>query len=149
MLNGASAAGSDRAVIAQTAGAMFETFDEPVVTDSQAVEGRSEGAGNGPRLLAAGEVAAPPPSSARTTRPEIPRAKPTGACSFPPPTHGPAVDVLEPSSGVQQACNRGRVGKCAGMPDFGSRKRPPLMTLGWCRGNPCSVEFARFRKLSG
>jgi hypothetical protein len=32
--------------------------------------------------------------------------------------------------------------------EFGTDRKPPLMTVGWCHWHPCSVEFPRFRKLS-
>jgi hypothetical protein len=31
--------------------------------------------------------------------------------------------------------------------DFGSDKKPTLMTVGWCRWYPCLLRFPRFRKL--
>jgi hypothetical protein len=30
--------------------------------------------------------------------------------------------------------------------DLGSDRKPPLVTLGWCRWYPCSLKFPRFRK---
>jgi hypothetical protein len=31
--------------------------------------------------------------------------------------------------------------------DIGSKGKPPLVSLGWCRWYPCTLDFPRFQKL--
>jgi len=125
LLNGASAARFDRAVIAQTDGASLETFEEPVVTESHAGEGRSDGGGSEALLLAAGDLVAPP-SATSTTRPEIPRTKPTRLLISYLSTHRAPGGVPDFSAVVQQACNGRGLGQCAGVSPEPEPSRGPF-----------------------